>query len=149
MRISNVIRAAIVAVALMIAAGPEARAVTVFAENNGIALGGYDVVSYFVSGAPAEGSKTHKARHNGITYRFANADNRALFEADPEKYAPAYGGHCALGVRYGQKSPVDPEAWRIHDGRLFLLLNRGTAAVWDRKKAINISKADKVWPVIQ
>jgi YHS domain-containing protein len=85
---------------------------------DGLALEGYDPVAYFTEGEPTKGSADYTATHDGATYRFANAAHLAAFEADPDKYAPAYGGYCAFGLAMGQKVGSDPEVWEIVDGQL-------------------------------
>ena len=87
--------------------------------KKGLALEGYDPVSYFANG-PVEGKKSITATHQGATYRFATSANRDKFKAAPDKYAPAYGGWCAWAVYEGSLYKVDPKAYRIADGRLLL-----------------------------
>ena len=81
---------------------------------NTVAVQGYDVVSYQQGdGTPAKGNGGNVAYFNGETYLFSNADNKAAFEANPEKYVPAYGGYCAFGVTGGRKFVGDPLAYRV------------------------------------
>lgn len=83
-------------------------------------VGGYDVVSYHTAGQPTLGSSDHKATYQGATWHFSSAENKALFEANPAKYAPAYGGWCAAGASKGKKVPTKPDLWAIVDGQLYL-----------------------------
>ncbi len=87
--------------------------------DGSVALSGYDPVSYFNAG-PHKGQPNIKKRYNGVNYLFANEANRKLFEADPEKYEPAYGGWCAWAMFEGKKYEVDPENYKIVDGRNLL-----------------------------
>ena len=89
-------------------------------EKSGLALAGYDPLSYFL-GNPKKGSSTYTYNHNGVTYRFANAKNMELFKASPAKYEPAYGGWCAyaMGAK-GEKGEVSPETFKIVDGRIYM-----------------------------
>jgi YHS domain-containing protein len=87
-------------------------------DAQGVALKGYDTVSYFSSGGPVQGSASFSAKYGGATYWFANANNQDTFNANPEKYTPAFGGFCAMGMALEQKLDVDPQLWRIVDSKL-------------------------------
>jgi YHS domain-containing protein len=86
---------------------------------------GYDPVAYHTEGKPVKGNGWNVAEYEGVTYLFANKKNRKMFEADPEKYLPAYGGYCAYGVAIGKKFAIDPEVWKIENGKLYLNLDTG------------------------
>lgn len=103
----------------LIATTTVAQAAPVYA-NDGIAVEGSDVVSYFTQGAPLKGLAEFFYIWNGTTWHFANATNRDTFAADPAAYAPQYGGYCAWAVSEGYIAPTVPEAWRIVDGKLYL-----------------------------
>jgi YHS domain-containing protein len=110
-----------------------------------VAIEGYDPVAYFEAGEPTKGLDRFRAEHRGAAYLFSSQKNLETFRADADRYVPQYGGYCALGMRYGQKSRVDPKAWRIVEGKLYLLLNHGTRAMWEHKVDENISIADRLW----
>jgi YHS domain-containing protein len=112
----------------------------------GVAVGGYDPVAYFTAGKPAKGDKDLTAQHEGATWRFASAENRTAFEADPAKYAPRYGGYCAWAVSKGYTAKGDPEAWTIHEGRLYLNYDKSVRATWEKDIPGNVKKADANWP---
>jgi len=116
---------------------------------DGLILKGHDPVAYFTERDALLGDPDISATHDGARYHFATQANRAAFLAEPERYAPAYGGHCSYGVRMGQKLDIDPEAWRIVDGRLFVQLDHGTRLVWMLDETNNIEVADAVWPQIK
>ena len=118
-------------------------------DGNGIAVGGHDPVAYFSDGTPTMGSADHTANTDGATYHFVSAANRDQFLADPEKYLPAYGGFCALGVTRSMKVRGDPEAWKIVDGRLYIHSSPRAQAIWSEDIPGNIVKADEVWPEIK
>ena len=127
---------------------PRARADgRVFAEN-GIAVRGTDVVAYFRDGRPVAGSPAFTHAWQGVTWRFATAANRDAFAANPERFAPAYGGFCAWAVAQGYTAPIDPRAWRIVDGRLYLNYDASVQRTWERDIQGNIRKADANWPGI-
>lgn len=115
----------------------------------GNAIEGFDPVAYHTAGKPVEGSSDFEHEWMGATWRFANAENRDLFAADPETYAPAYGGYCAYGVALGHKPNIDPEAWEIIDGQLYLNLDKNIQARWRQDIAGYIEKADANWPNIR
>ncbi|WP_019015971.1 YHS domain-containing (seleno)protein [Elioraea tepidiphila] len=116
-----------------------------FAEN-GVAIRGTDPVAYFVEGRPVPGRAELALDWAGATWRFATAANRDAFAADPARYAPAYGGFCAWAVAEGYTAPIDPAAWRIVEGRLYLNYSRTIQRRWDRDIAGNIGRADANWP---
>ena len=129
---------------VVVAAAPASAAIntTLF----GVAIHGYDPVAYHTVGRPVEGSKAFTHEWKGATWRFANAAHRDLFAADPERYAPAYGGYCAYAVAQGGKADIDPNAWSIVDGQLYLNLNPRIQRLWQQDIAGYIARADANWP---
>jgi YHS domain-containing protein len=119
--------------------GPDDPRIKHFRLNkNQVAIDGYDPVSYFKSG-PVKGSKKISYTHKGIVYHFANAENAAAFQADPNRYEPAWGGWCghAMAVR-GAKVTINPLTYKIVDGRNFLFYNKGKANAlvnWEKELA--------------
>ena len=114
--------------------------------DRGIAVRGTDVVAYFTAGAPLPGRAEFSHDWGGATWRFGTAANRDRFAADPARYAPAYGGFCAYAVSEGYTAPIDPAAWRIVDGRLFLNFDRAVQRRWERDMPGRIARADANWP---
>lgn len=114
----------------------------------GNAIEGYDVVAYFTQGKPVKGSGDHEVEWNGATWRFASAAHRNLFAKDPAKYAPQYGGFCAFGVSRGYAVGIDPDAWKIVDGKLYLNYDTDVQAEWVKDIPGYIAKADANWPKI-
>ena len=117
--------------------------------NDGAAVHGYDVVAYFTEGKAVAGNGAYTAEHDGATYRFASADNRDVFIANPAEYAPQYGGFCAFGTAMGRKFDGDPLAWAINDGKLYLNLNKGVQKRWKGDIAGFVRGADHNWPIIR
>lgn len=115
-------------------------------DAGGLALRGYDPVAYFSVAKPTPGLAQFSAQHQGATYRFASAANRDAFVADPAKYAPAYGGFCAMGVALEKKLDVDPQAWRVVGGRLYLNVNKDVQKRWLDDVPGNLATAEKNWP---
>ena len=118
-------------------------------DTKGIGLRGHDPVAYFTVGAPTLGNSAFTAKHNGVTYQFANAANRSAFQADPGKYAPQFGGFCAMGVVLEKKLDGDPDAWHIADGKLYLNVNKDVQKKWLLDVSGNNKKAEQIWPSIR
>lgn len=114
--------------------------------NAGIAVEGYDVVAYFVAGEPQQGSSDHATEWGGATWYFASAENLALFRSDPERYAPRFGGYCAWAVARGYAVGIDPRAWTIHEGRLYLNASLGVRRRFERDLPGFIQAAERNWP---
>lgn len=112
----------------------------------GVAIEGYDPVAYFTDGRAVEGKKGFETEWNGATWRFASAEHRDLFAEDPEKYAPQYGGYCAWAVSQGSTAGIDPEAWKIHDGKLYLNYDKSVQEKWLADMEDLIAKGDANWP---
>jgi YHS domain-containing protein len=119
-----------------------------FFEKDGAAIKGYDPVAYFTENKPVPGSPAYQAEYKGSTFRFASQAHRDAFMADPERYAPQYGGFCAFGTAGGYKAAIDPAAFTIVDGKLYLNYNADVQKQWARDIPGFISKADKNWPQV-
>jgi YHS domain-containing protein len=131
----------------LVAAGPAlAGEPPVFSDWRGRAIRGYDVVAYFTEGKPVPGSSEFTHEWKGAVWQFASATNRDLFAANPEAYAPQYGGYCAYAVANGSTASVDPEAWQIVDGKLYLNYSRSILKRWQKDVEGYITKADANWP---
>lgn len=119
--------------------------------KNGLAIQGYDPVAYFIESEAVEGKSSIKHTANGITYRFASEANKKLFVANPEKYEPAYGGYCAYAMAFDDKVKIDPETFKIKDGKLFLFYNfnfTNTLKKWNKDESNLYSKAQGAWKKI-
>ena len=118
-------------------------------DSKGVILKGYDAVSYFAAGGPVQGSSSYSVSHDGAVYWFASAANRDVFKANPGKYTPSFGGFCAMGVAMGKKLDVDPQLWRIVDGKLHLNVHKAAQTRWLEDVKGNLLQADKNWPGIK
>lgn len=116
-----------------------------------LSISGYDPVAYFIDGKPVPGSSDFEYLWHDARWRFASAPHRDLFIKDPEHYAPQYDGYCALGVAWQQphKDTVDPNAWAIVDGKLYLNHSTHALAAWRQEAAENIKTADQNWPTVE
>lgn len=139
-------RAALIGAAAVFMASAAHAAPQVYQTSDGVAVNGYDVVGYFTEGRPVEGSDAYTAQHDGAIWRFASAQHRDLFVADPGKYTPQYGGYCAYAVSYGSTATTVPEAWKIVDDKLYLNYSRGVQSKWEKDIPGYISKANANWP---
>ncbi|WP_461537285.1 YHS domain-containing (seleno)protein [Spongorhabdus nitratireducens] len=119
------------------------------ADNNDIALHGYDPVSYFTAGKPTEGSFEYTATYKNAIFKFSSEENRDAFRANPTKYAPQYGGYCAFGASVEKKFDGDPNAWKVVDGKLYLNLNKKVQNKWLTDVPGYISTANEAWPRIR
>ncbi|MEM7049559.1 MAG: YHS domain-containing (seleno)protein [Acidobacteriota bacterium] len=111
-----------------------------------VAIRGYDTVAYFSEGKPVKGSDDFVHSWKGAEWRFASAENRDLFAANPDEYAPQYGGYCAYAVSQNSTAGIDPDAWSIVDGKLYLNYNAKIQKQWEANRAEFISLADENWP---
>lgn len=116
-----------------------------------LSISGYDPVAYFTDGKPVQGKTEFEYLWHRSRWRFASSDHRDLFMKGPDRYAPQYDGYCAMGVAQGQghKSEVDPEAWAIVDGKLYLTFDRSWLDIWREDVSANIKQANENWPTLE
>ena len=110
------------------------------------AIEGYDPVAYFTAKRPLRGEKKYSYKWRGANWYFVSAGNRKLFQKNPQKYAPQFGGYCAYAVSQGYTAGIDPNAWDIYKGRLYLNYSKNIQAKWRKDKLGYIGKAKKNWP---
>jgi YHS domain-containing protein len=117
--------------------------------DNGVAISGYDPVAYFKQGKAVEGKKDNAVISQGVTYYFSSIENKEEFKSNAAKYEPQYGGWCAYAMgKDGSKVEVDPETFKIIDGRLYLYYNKyfnNTLKSWNKDEAKLKARADKNW----
>jgi YHS domain-containing protein len=116
--------------------------------EHGVAIKGYDPVSYFTTGKPMPGLAQFSTTYNGATYRFASAENRNRFLATPEKFLPQYGGYCAYAISLNKIADIDPDEWAIVNDNLYLNNNFFSQTLWSLDKTGNIVKGDHNWPLV-
>jgi hypothetical protein len=119
------------------------------AGSDRVAIKGYDAVAYFTAGRPVRGSPEYQHAWHDARWLFASAEHRDLFAADPDRYSPQYGGFCAMGMSYGVTVEVDPEAWAIVDGKLYLNYDTATRDELMQDPGTSIAKADTNWAKLQ
>jgi hypothetical protein len=118
-------------------------------DENGVILAGHDTVAYHTESRAVLGNPEITAVYNDAIYRFASKKNRNLFVADPETYAPAYGGFCAYGATFGKKFEVDGKAFQVVDGQLYVNKNLSVYKTWKKDIPGNIVESDAHWPRIE
>jgi len=118
----------------------------IYSASGKLAVKGADVVAYFTERRAVIGKAEHSTSWRGATWRFSSAENLAKFKADPAKYAPQYGGYCAYAVSEGYTAKIEPEAWSIVDGKLYLNYSLGVRSLWEKNKRERIRKANTNWP---
>ena len=117
--------------------------------KDAVAIRGADAVAYFTEGAYVTGTPEFTATYDDVTWLFSSAENRDLFTANPEKYVPQFGGHCAVGAARGRKVSSLPDRWRIVDGRLYLSYSPGLQKDFDKDPEGIIAKAKANWATVK
>ncbi len=110
-----------------------------------VMLKGADVTAYFTQGRYVQGSSQIKSVYEGVTFRFASAQTKALFDANPKKYLPEYGGYCANGIVYAIPWGGDADSFKMIDGKLYMFGGQGSRDGFDLDVAGNLKLADKYW----
>jgi YHS domain-containing protein len=110
-------------------------------------LFGHDVVAYFTESKHRLGSPAYTSRVGEVTFRFASAEHKALFDKSPEKYMPQYGGYCSNGIVYGIPWGGNAEDWRIIDGKLYIFGGEGSQDAFMLDPQRNIALADRYWKI--
>jgi YHS domain-containing protein len=113
------------------------------------AIKGYDPVAYFTDQKPVKGKKEFAYRWQEATWYFASREHLELFKASPEKYAPQFGGFCAYGVSRNYKVKIEPEAWTILEGKLYLNYDLDVSKTWNKDAAGYIKKANANWATLK
>jgi len=117
-------------------------------QRRGRAIRGADPVAYFTEGRAVDGARNITFDWNGATWHFASETNRDMFAADPERYAPAFGGYCAFAASRGYLAGTRPEAWTIYEGRLYLNANLNVREQWLSELPDAIAAGEANWPAI-
>jgi YHS domain-containing protein len=117
-------------------------------EKDGVAIRGHDPVAYFKDDKAVKGTAEHRFVHKGSVFHFASRASRDAFAAQPERYAPQYGGYCAFGISSGYKAAIDPGAFTVQRGKLYLNYNRDVQKQWTADIPGHVAKADRNWPAV-
>jgi hypothetical protein len=119
---------------------------TSFFSPDDVAIKGYDPVAYFIKGQALPGNDSLYFSWSGSQWHFISAANRDSFKMDPQYYAPQFGGYCAYGVSEDHKSPTDPNAWTIIEGKLYMNYNMKVKEIWMKDSDGRIKRANTNWP---
>lgn len=146
----------IIASALVMSVLSTAAAAPAFADKDpvytglfsNVAVEGHDPVAYFTQGKPVKGSKEFSTDYQGAEFRFSSAENLETFKANPEKYAPQYGGYCAWAVAEGDTAKGDADHWKIVDDKLYLNYNKKIQDRWEQNQSEFIVQAESNWPAV-
>jgi len=133
---------------LLLAFSAQSQKAEIF-KKDGAAIGGYDAVAFFLMQKPVKGLDKFSIEWKGANWHFSSKENAAAFAAAPEKYAPQYGGYCALGMAGGYKAPTEIDTWRIVDDKLYFNYNQRVKDQWSTDLPGYIKKADLNWPAIK
>jgi YHS domain-containing protein len=114
-------------------------------DDSRVILKGADVVAYFVDGKYRPGNPQFTSRYEGVTFRFASAEHKALFDKEPDKYLPQFGGYCANGIVYAIPWGGDADTWKIIDGKLYIFGGQASKDAFELEERKNLALADSYW----
>jgi YHS domain-containing protein len=138
----------IAALAFITAVQAQAQQSEIFAPG-GKAIKGYDPVAFFKESKPVKGSDKFQYKWKDATWLFSTNENLEAFKADPEKYAPQYGGYCAYGTSQGHKAPTQTDTWTVLNDKLYFNYNDKVKELWTKDQANLIKAADEKWPEVK
>jgi YHS domain-containing protein len=137
---------AVLVLAMLTAPGVRAESAGDVNQIDGIALHGFDPVAYFTQNKAVKGEAEFTAQYKGVTYEFASKEDQATFQANPAKYVPQYGGFCAFAVSKGIKADIDPHAFAINDGKLYVNYSEKALQAYQGDVKGNTQNANHNWP---
>lgn len=136
------------AAAIVLSSTSLASAAEIFT-TKGVAINGYDPVAYFTEHKPVKGEARYTATHRGAKFRFSSPEHRDLFAANPDRFAPQYGGYCAYGTAKGYKATTEPQAFTVIDDKPYLNYNDSVAKTWKQDIDGYVAKADANWDTVR
>lgn len=137
-----------IALLLTVLSAPLRAESTIFFSGSEGAINGYDPVAYFTTGKPVKGRADISLQWKGAVWRFSSQANREAFEANPWAFAPQFGGYCAYGASMGYRDQSEPDAWKIVQGKLYLIHTTDVRSIWVRDLNGHIARANSNWPAI-
>ena len=114
--------------------------------DKGVAIQGYDPVAFFIDHKPVKGEVAFTSKYNGAVYEFASQAHKDLFDKEPAKYEPAFGGYCAYGVSRDKLVSIDVDAFQIVDGKLLLQYSKSVRDKFNADQKGTLMKANQNWP---
>lgn len=115
-------------------------------DKDGLGIKGYDPVAYFTQNQPVKGNPQFQSSHNGVKYYFTSQSNKAMFDANPSKYEPQFGGFCAYAASRNRTAPIEVDAFQIVNGRLLLQYDKSVQEKFNKDTQGNLKQADSNWP---
>ena len=115
-------------------------------DKAGVAIQGYDAVAFFTDHRPLKGLPEYSSKADSATYQFASKEHKELFDKEPAKYEPVFGGYCAYGVSRNKLVSVDVDAFQIVDGKLILQYSKSVRDSFNEDQKGNLTKANQNWP---
>jgi YHS domain-containing protein len=134
----------LLALGLALAASAQTKTL-VNVDSSGVAIQGYDPVAFFTDHHPVKGTAEFSSQFHGATYQFASKEHKGLFDKDPAKYEPVFGGYCAYGVSCDHLAPVDVNAFLIVDGKLVMQNSKTVRDEFMKDQKGNLAKANLTW----
>ena len=147
--VSGILSGLLLAVGLTMSAGAGDPQKMINAGSDGVAIKGYDTVAYFTENQPMKGKPEFKYSWRDVEWYFASAQHRALFAADPERYAPQFGGFCANGMSKGKVIAANTEIWAIVDKKLYIKFSEKARNQWNQDRTKKIKKGNENWADLQ
>lgn len=117
--------------------------------TDGKAIRGYDVVAFFQEGKAIKGTTQYALTWKETEWLFASKEHLETFKANPEHYAPQYGGYCAYGVAEGHKAPTETDTWSIVNDKLYFNYNKKVKETWSKNQQNFINKANVQWKTVK
>lgn len=117
--------------------------------QQGVMLNGYDVVAYFTENKPVKGTSAYASFYQHATYHFTSIANKQLFDGNPDKYVPKYGGYCAVAAAFNKMEEIEIDKFQIYQGHLYMNRNAKAVSVWNENPAGIVKKAEKNWPKLK
>lgn len=146
---TQMLQIVMIGVVVAVLTGPTPGFAGEYFERDGAAIGGYDPIAYFTERKPVKGSPEFHADYQGSMFHFVSATHRDVFTADPQKFAPQYGGYCAFGMAKGYKASIDPAAFTVVGDKLYLNYSERVRLQWISDIPGYIRKADTNWPDVK
>lgn len=141
--------ASLLAAAAMVPTAAFAKTIKRFSQSRaGFALKGYDTTAYFSSGSPAKGIDATTISWKGAKWRFATEEEATLFKANPDAYAPQFGGYCTRAMSLKKEAPGDPEVWRMHGDKLYVFFAKRGGTAFDKGPDEMIVLAQAYWDTL-
>ncbi len=116
--------------------------------DQNVAMDGYDVTAFFTKNEAILGDANFSSQYNGVTYHFANAEAKMLFDGSPELYLPQFGGFCAVAASANKLEPAQIDLFDVYGGKLYFARNEKAQQMWEKDKDGIKERAERNWPCL-